>query len=246
MNESIHPSFLPSIHPSINPSINPSIHPSIHPSIDAFHSIREDATLTVALKLDAIVEAKTEMRHSTELGVDLDGSHDLGAQDVAVRVDLLVKGSEDDQKTIKRETKGRRKKRNQEVDAFHDIQIDFVLLVSDVFGAPRDGVCDGGWRTDLDIEFVTLLCDVSVDRSGVDCESQDKGFVVDFVVGFVDKLLEDLGLCDLRVSKVHHLVQKLVDDDEIVSDTLFLNLLEVLLKHLFFFFFFFFFFLLMS
>jgi hypothetical protein len=43
-----------------------------------------------------------------------------------------------------------------------------------------------------------------------------------------DVLLQDLGLSRLRVAKVHHLVEQLVDDDEIVADRLLLELLEVL------------------
>mmetsp|Transcript_27984 Transcript_27984/g.46928 ORF Transcript_27984/g.46928 Transcript_27984/m.46928 type:complete len:204 (+) Transcript_27984:834-1445(+) len=119
------------------------------------------------------------MGHSTELGVDLDTSDDLRTQDVSVRVD-------------------------QKVDTLHDVEVDLVLLVLDVLRTPRDGVGDGRRGTDLDIELVTLLCDV---------------------------LLEDLGLGDLGVSKVHHLVQKLVDDDKVVPDALLLNLLKILLEH---------------
>lgn len=36
----------------------------------------------------------------------------------------------------------------------------------------------------------------------------------------------------MRVPKVHHLVQQLVDDDKVVSDTLFLKLFEVLREDL--------------
>lgn len=45
--------------------------------------------------------------------------------------------------------------------------------------------------------------------------------------GEVSSLLQDLGLCRLRESKVHHLVQQLVDDDEVVPDGLLFQLLEV-------------------
>lgn len=40
-------------------------------------------------------------------------------------------------------------------------------------------------------------------------------------------LLQDLGFGRLRVTKVHHLVEKLVDDDKVVPDRLLLELLEV-------------------
>lgn len=47
----------------------------------------------------------------------------------------------------------------------------------------------------------------------------------------VNRLLENLGLGCLGVSEIHHLVQQLVDDDEVVPDTLLLELLEVLRKY---------------
>ena len=43
-----------------------------------------------------------------------------------------------------------------------------------------------------------------------------------------DVLLQDLGLGGLGVAKVHHLVEELVDDDEVVADGFFLQGLEVL------------------
>lgn len=43
-----------------------------------------------------------------------------------------------------------------------------------------------------------------------------------------DVLLEDLGLGGLRVTEIHHLVEELVDDDEVVADGFFLEGLEVL------------------
>jgi hypothetical protein len=44
--------------------------------------------------------------------------------------------------------------------------------------------------------------------------------------------LEDLRLGGLRVAKVHHLIQKLVNDDEVVADGLFLKCLEIFGKDL--------------
>ena len=46
-----------------------------------------------------------------------------------------------------------------------------------------------------------------------------------------DVLLENLALCRLRVSKVHHLIQELVYDDKVVANALLLELLEVLDEH---------------
>lgn len=42
-----------------------------------------------------------------------------------------------------------------------------------------------------------------------------------------DILLQDLALGGLGESKVHHFVHELVDDNKVVSDTLFLQLFEV-------------------
>lgn len=45
-------------------------------------------------------------------------------------------------------------------------------------------------------------------------------------------LLQNLALGRLRISKVHHLIHKLVYDNEIVSYRLFLEFFEVLDEHL--------------
>lgn len=44
--------------------------------------------------------------------------------------------------------------------------------------------------------------------------------------------MQDLALCCLRISKVHHLIQQLVNDDEVVPDTLLLQHFEVFGEHL--------------
>lgn len=36
-----------------------------------------------------------------------------------------------------------------------------------------------------------------------------------------DVLLKDLGFCCLRITKVHHFVEKFVDDDKVVSNGFF-------------------------
>jgi len=40
-------------------------------------------------------------------------------------------------------------------------------------------------------------------------------------------LLQDLALCRLRVTKIHHFIQKLIDHNKIVPYTFFFKLLEV-------------------
>ena len=47
---------------------------------------------------------------------------------------------------------------------------------------------------------------------------------------FGNKLAKNLGVCGLRIAKVHHLVKKLVDDDKVVADTLLTDLAKVLLQ----------------
>ena len=45
-------------------------------------------------------------------------------------------------------------------------------------------------------------------------------------------LLQDLSVGGLRVSEVDQLVEKFVDDDEVVPDALLLHVLEVVFEHL--------------
>lgn len=45
-------------------------------------------------------------------------------------------------------------------------------------------------------------------------------------------LLQDLALCCLWVSEIHHLVEQFVDNDEVVANTLLLQHLEVLREDL--------------
>lgn len=39
--------------------------------------------------------------------------------------------------------------------------------------------------------------------------------------------MEDLALCGLGVSEIHHLVHELVDNDKVVANTLFLEFFEI-------------------
>ena len=88
----------------------------------------------------------------------------------------------------------------QHVDAFDNIQENLVLAISDTLRPPGYRVSDSHGWSDLDLEFVGLLSDI---------------------------FLEDLALGGLGVSKVHHLIHKLVDDNKVVPDTFFFELLEV-------------------
>lgn len=49
---------------------------------------------------------------------------------------------------------------NQQVDGLDDVEEDLILAVANAFGPPRDGVGDGHWGADLDLELVRLLGDV--------------------------------------------------------------------------------------
>ena len=50
--------------------------------------------------------------------------------------------------------------------------------------------------------------------------------------GHMNLLLKYFALCGLWVSKIHQLIQKFVDEDKVVSNALFLQLLEVLRENL--------------
>lgn len=45
-------------------------------------------------------------------------------------------------------------------------------------------------------------------------------------------LSEDLGLTGLRIAKVHGLIQQLVNDHEVITDTLLLQLTKVVFEYL--------------
>lgn len=95
---------------------------------------------------------------------------------------------------------------DEQIDGLDDIKEDFVFAIPDAFGAPADGIGDGHRGAHLlELKLVGFLGDV---------------------------LLKDLGLGGLDVTKVDHLVEKLVDDDKIVADGLFFELLEVFGKDL--------------
>lgn len=51
-------------------------------------------------------------------------------------------------------------------------------------------------------------------------------------VAFRNLLLQDLALCSLGVSEVHHFIQQFVYNNEVVPDTLLLQFLEVLREDL--------------
>merc|ERR1719201_2116441 len=91
---------------------------------------------------------------------------------------------------------------DEEVDALDDVEKDLVFLVLDALAPPADGVRDrhGG----LALDHVHLL--------GLR----------------LDELLKNVRLGELGVTKVHHLIKKLVDRDKIVPHGLLLELLKVL------------------
>lgn len=98
----------------------------------------------------------------------------------------------------------------------------------DIFRPPRHSVGDSGRRTNVKVKFVALLCDVSgfwdVVRNILSSFRKTKqSFAL---------LLQDLGFCSLWISIIHHLVEKLVDNDKVVSDAFLFNFLEVLFEDL--------------
>jgi hypothetical protein len=60
----------------------------------------------------------------------------------------------------------------------------------------------------------------------IHCKHANKAYLQEAI------LLQNLGLGGLWVAKIHHLIQQLVDDHEIISYTLLLQLLEVLCEDL--------------
>mmetsp|Transcript_20800 Transcript_20800/g.61968 ORF Transcript_20800/g.61968 Transcript_20800/m.61968 type:complete len:308 (-) Transcript_20800:8-931(-) len=95
---------------------------------------------------------------------------------------------------------------DQEVQPLDHIEEDLVLFVLDALGTPGDGVGDcRRWPHLLHRQLMGLRLDV---------------------------LAQDLDLRRLRVSVVHHLIQELVRDDEVVLDALLLELVEVVPEHL--------------
>ena len=94
---------------------------------------------------------------------------------------------------------------NQQVDRFNDIEKNFVFAVFDAFQPPGDSVCDCGRRPRCYFQLLALLGNI---------------------------LLENFTVCELRIPKVHNLIQKFIHNDEVVTDTLFFELFEVLLEYL--------------
>lgn len=81
------------------------------------------------LKHDLVVESQSQLGHTTEVAFHLDGTENLTPQHISVGAD-------------------------EEVQAFDNIEEDFVLAVTDTFGSPRHGVGHGDWRAGLDLELV--------------------------------------------------------------------------------------------
>lgn len=94
---------------------------------------------------------------------------------------------------------------NQQVDTLDDIEEDFVLAIFESLRAPRDSVGDSHRGARGHFELVAFLG---------------------------DELLQDFAVRRLWVAKVHEFIEQLVHNDEIVTNTLLLKLLEVLLEHL--------------
>jgi hypothetical protein len=93
---------------------------------------------------------------------------------------------------------------HQQVDALNDVKEDFILPISDSFASPRNSIRHSNGRPD-DFKFMRFLSNV---------------------------LLQDLAFCRLGVSKVHHLVEKLVDDDKVVTDRFLFQFFEVFYQDL--------------
>ncbi len=89
---------------------------------------------------------------------------------------------------------------DQQVQTLNHIQEDLILAIPDPLTSPANRVRDRDGRPRLHLQLMALLRDV---------------------------LLQDLGLGGLRVAEIHHLVEELVDDDEVVADGFLLEGFEV-------------------
>lgn len=95
----------------------------------------------------------------------------------------------------------------------HHVQEELVLGVLDALLPPGDHVGDLPGRIDRAVELLLL------------------GEGVGELVGLgLDEPLEQLDLCGLRVAVVHHLVEQLVDNNEVIADGLLLHIFEVALE----------------
>ena len=107
---------------------------------------------------------------------------------------------------------------DQDVEPLDHIQEDLILGVLDSLRTPRDNIGGGGGHHDIGECLLLILALLFL--------------AFHFVRFRLDVLLQDLDFSDLRVAVVHHLVEKLVRDDEVVPQGLVLKLAEVRLKHL--------------
>lgn len=86
------------------------------------------------------------------------------------------------------------------------VQKDLILSILDILCSPRDRVGHRRWQ-------FSIVC----------------GYMLTFLG---DILLQDLTVSSLWIAKVHEFVEKLVNDDKIVSNTFFFEFIEIFTKNL--------------
>ena len=94
-----------------------------------------------------VIETQPELRHAREVDSHLDVAPDLRPEDIALSS-------------------------SQQVNTLDDVQEDFILPVLDAFWcSPGHGVSDGWGRFwGSDVQFVSLLGDVLLQRQSLECE----------------------------------------------------------------------------
>lgn len=102
--------------------------------LDVFQLYRLRLASSGTLEQDLVVQSQTQLWHAGQVDPHLDASHDLTAEDVAIRV-------------------------GQQVDGFNHVEEHFVLAVLDPFRSPRDGIRDGHRWSGLGLHLVALLGD---------------------------------------------------------------------------------------
>lgn len=108
--------------------------------------------------------------------------------------------------------------RDEDVQLLDDVKEHLVLGMLDAFRAPTNGVTRGRGHVErADVSGARILLHTA----------KRILFLLHFVGFGLDVLLQHLDLGDLRVAMIHHLVEQLVCDDEVVAQALILELLKV-------------------
>lgn len=183
------------------------------------------------LEEHAVVEAQPQLWHPGQKHLESDGAHDLAEQDAAVGVDLRVTGGRSADARSPAVPAGPRDwgLTSRLTDSMTSMKTSFFLYLIPSERQDTALVTVGGTR-DLPVSSLLPCCVMYL--AGGHRGQLKPGTPPGPHPAGAHSLLQDLAVCGLRVAEVHELVQQLVDDDEVVADTLLLQLLEVLAEDL--------------